>query len=883
MNKKKHNPPKLAEKLLRRLLRSSFKEEVLGDLKEDFFRVLDEKSHWAARRTYWYQTFNYLRPFALKKAMRLNQLTMLKHYIKISWRTIVRNKAFSAIEIGGFAVGIAACILISLYVSDQVGYDKHYTNKDRIYRLVNQWSDEGEVGRWSNVHGPLKEVLEDNIPEMELVARTVLWGWGDGGANNIRKSEAPYNHYEEGFFYADPELLEILEISLIYGRRETALSEPNSMVISKSKADVFYPNEDPVGRLMVLNDNPESTYVIGGVMEDFSSNSHLQGDFILTLEGRKTGPGTSGWCCTNYNMYTRLLPHVNKEEVESKTAALRNTYVLDQLREQGESGIEEMAKYQSYYLQSVEDIYLNPEEVYDDLSHGSQDLVWIFGCIAGIILLLGCINFVNLATAKSTKRAKEIGLRKVVGSFRSNLIYQYLAESCVYCLMAIVVGLGLAWIALPFFNQLAGISANLPWLSSWFIPLLLLMALMIGILSGIYPAFYLSKFKPVEVLKGQTVKGSRASFLRSAMVVFQFTATVILIVGALVTHQQFQLIMNKSLGYSKDQVINVMGLEAMSKSERASFKQELKQLSVVENATLSDYLPVQGGAIQNRGYWIASRRQLDNGLEAARWVVDEDYLQTMEMEITQGRGFRQGTIDAESIIINEQMAELLGLEEPLGTVMVDMFDETYTVVGVVKDFYFESILDVIEPLVMVKGEGVSTLSARINADDMSSAMEEIGAVWESFNEHQALRFSFMDQRFERMYDDMNRAKMIFIIFAVLSVLVACLGLFALSIYMIDQRGKEMSVRKVLGASMGRVFTLLTFDFVKLVIISIAIAVPISWYLMDIFLEDMVNRIELSWTTFAVSGAMAIVIALGTISLESVKAALANPIKKLRSE
>lgn len=880
MNKRKHNPPWLAKELLRRVLKADFREEILGDLKEDFYRVLEEKSPWAAHRTYWYQTLNYLRPFASKRS---NQLAMLKHYIKISWRTILKNKVFSSIEIGGFAIGIAACILISLYVNNQVDYDKHYENQDRIYRLVNQWSEEGETGRWSNVHGPLKEVLEDNIPEIELVARTVFWSWGDAGTNNIRKSEAPFNHYEEGFFYADPELLEILEIPMIYGDRKTALSEPNSMVISRSKADLYYPNEDPVGRLMVLNEDSESTYVIGGVMEDLPSNLHLQGDFILTLEARKTGPGASGWCCTNYNIYTRLLPHVNKVDVENKTGILRNTFVLDQLREQGDSGIEAMAKYQSYYLQPVGDIYLNPDEVYDDLSHGSQELVLIFACIAGIILLLACINFINLATAKSIKRAKEIGLRKVVGSFRSNLIYQYLAESVFYCLMAVALGVILAWIGLPFFNGLAGTSIVIPWLTIWFIPFLLLTALLIGVFSGIYPAFYLSKFKPAEVLKGQTVSGSKASFLRNSMVVFQFTATVVLLVGALVTHQQFEFILTKNLGYNKDQMINVMGLESMNENEIVSFKEELQKLSVIDNATLSDYLPVEGGAIQNRGYWIANRRQLDNSLEAARWVVDEDYIKTMEMEVVAGRDFLQGTVDDASIIINERMATLLGLDKPVGTVIIDMFDEKRTIVGVVKDFNFESVLDWIEPLVMVKGNGISTLSARINSENAMDAMEDVTAVWESFNEHQALRFSFMDQRFERMYDNLNRAKVIFIIFAALSILVACLGLFALSIYMIDRRGKEMSVRKVLGASIGRVFALLTFDFIKLVAISITIAIPIAWYLMDVFLEDMVHRIELSWTIFAAAGAIAIAIALGTISVESIKAAFGNPIKKLRSE
>ncbi len=885
MDRKNHTPPKLAEKLLRQFLKPDFLEDVLGDLEENFYFVLRNRSSSVAWFTYWYQTFNYLRPFALKKSKSktINQFTMLRHHVKVSWRTLLRQKVFSSIEIGGFAVGIAACILIALYIGHQVNYDRHYEHKDQIFRVVNQWSERGEVGYWSNVHGPLKEVLEDNIPEMEQVARIVLWSWGDAGENHLRKIESKYNRYEEGFFYADPELLNILEIPMVYGMQEHALSDPNSMVISRRKADQYFPNENPVGRRIVLNDNPETIYTIGGVMENFPATSHLQGDFILTLYGRKDGPGTSGWCCTNYNMYVKLVAQANRIAVEQKTVELRNSFVIERLREDGQSGLDDIQKYQSYYLQPVENIHLNPEEVGDDLSHGSVDLVWIFGFIAVIILLLACINFVNLATSKSLKRAKEVGLRKVVGSSQTSLIYQYLSESCVYSLLAILLGVFLAWSALPFFNQLAGASLSIPWLSVWFIPLLLISALLIGVLSGIYPAFYLSRFRPIEALKGQADGGARNSLLRSGMVVFQFTATVILIIGALVTHQQFQFLMNKSLGYEKDQVINILGINTMEGSMREALKEELLKLSMVESASLSDYLPVEGSFVQNRSFWIADRRQLDNGFEAARWAVDEDYITTMKMKISQGRNFISGSADDSSIIINESMVRELGLEEPVGTRIVDMFDLEYHIVGVVKDFYFESLYQNVRPLAMVLGKGRTTLSVKINSPDIQATMASIGEVWEKFNTHQAIRYSFMDQRFEKMYEGLQQAKTIFLLFAMLSILVACLGLFALSIYMVEQRGKEISVRKVLGASMGRIFKLLTFDFVKLVLIAIVLAVPVAWYFMDYFLSDMVNRIELSWQVFAFGGVVAIVIAVGTISFESIKAAIINPAKKLRSE
>ena len=807
---------------------------------------------------------------------------MLQHHIRISWRTLLRQKVFSSIEIGGFAIGIAACFLIALYIGHQVSYDKHYVSKNRIFRVVNQWSEGGETGFWTNVHGPLKPVLEDNIPEIEKVARIVLWSWGDAGENHIRLSQSAHNHYETGFIYADPELLDILEIPMVFGSHDEALWKPNHVVISQTKAEQYFPHVNPVGQQIVLNNDPESVYIVGGVMEDFPATSHLQADFILTLFERKKGPGTSGWCCTNYNMYTRLTPGADRAVVQEKTITLRNSYVIERQREVGASDLEEELKYQSYYLQPVQNIYLNPEHVFDDLRHGSVEMVWVFGVIAVIILLLACINFINLATAKSLKRAREVGLRKVVGSFRSGLVFQYLTESCFYSLLAILVGVFFASLALPFFNQLADTTLIIPWTSMWFIPLLVLAALTIGILSGIYPAFYLSAYQPGEVLKGQ-VRGGRTSVLRNGMIVFQFTATVVLIIGAFVMHQQFQFIMNNELGYEKDQVVNMLGLDTMEESKRETLKEELMKLPVVKSASLGDYLPVTGGLIQNRGYWMAERRQVDNALEAARWVVDDDYLTTFGMEMTLGRNFMKGSVDERAIIINERMAEVMRLEEPLGVRLIDMFDEEYHVIGVVRDFHFETLYGNVRPLVMVKGKGSSTLSVKFKSADMGAAMTSITAVWEDFNPNQHLRYTFLDQRFETMYASLDQAKTIFMLFAVLSIIVACLGLFALSIYMVEQRSKEISIRKVLGAGMTTIFSQLTFDFVRLVLIAILVAVPLGWYFMDYLLSDMANRIVLSWPVFALAGAVALAIAVVTISFESLKAAKSNPARRLRAE
>jgi putative ABC transport system permease protein len=886
MKKGSHiSPPRLANRLLCWFIKDELAEEVLGDLDEQFSRVLAQGSEKKARRNYWYQVIQYIRPFALRKSklLSINNNGMFQHYIKISWRNLVRHKVFSGIKIGGFAIGIAACILIALFIRHETSYDQHYKDSDRIFRLANQYSSAGDFGRWTNVQGPFKPVIEEHIPDIEQVGRVVLWKWGNVGENHVRALESRQNIYEEGFFYADPEVLEILEIPMVLGTNSEALDAPDRIVISKSKAGKFFPNENPMGRQLVLNDNPDLTYTIGGVMEDFPLNSHLQGDFIMTLKGRTTGPGSSGWCCSNYDFYVKLSENANKSTVEDKLVAIRDTYVVDELKAAGNDDIEEIQKYQSYYLQPVEHIYLNQEEIGDHISHGSIYSVWIFGAIAIVILLLASINFINLSTAKSIKRAREVGMRKVVGSVKSSLIQQFLSESVFFSILSTVIGLGLAYLVLPTFNQIADKSLIIPITSVPFIAILLSAAIVIGLISGVYPAFYLSQFKPITVLKGNMTSGKKATALRSGMVVFQFTATVILIVGAMVTHQQFDHYMNKSLGYEKDQVVNILGLNSLEPQQRDLFKEALLNHSGIASASLTDYLPVAGSRITNFGFRPEDQIDFDAGFEAARWIVDEDYLNTMSMKLIAGRNFREEMQEENSLIINQTMAEAFNLEETLGTQVIDMFNGRYQVIGVVEDFYFESLTDHIRPLAMVRGKGSSTLSVKLSTQDVDAVMTQITATWDDIQPNQPIRYRFMDERFADMYSSLDRAKTLFIGFSVLSIVVACLGLFALSAYSVEQRSKEVSIRKVLGANTDTIFILLAKDFMKLVGLAIVLAVPIGWYFMNGLLEDLANRVALSWQVFAVGALIALVIAFLTISAESLRAAFANPAAKLRSE
>lgn len=890
MNKEKPHigPPKFAERLLLWFLKDEMVEEVMGDLDEKFYTTVENRSTKYAKRNYWYQVIQYMRPFAFKffknsKFVKTINSAMIKHYLKISWRNLMRDKIFSSIKIGGFAVGIAACILISLYINHELSYDKHYSEGENIYRIANNYQSASYSEMWTNLHGPFKPVLEDYIPEIDKVARVVLWKWGNVGENHVRGINSVNNIYESGFFYSDPELLEILEIPMVYGSQKEALNAPNSIAISKTKADKYFPNQNPIGKQLVLNDDSKNAYTIGGVFEDFVSTSHLQGDFIMTLKERKTGPGTSGWCCTNYNFYVTLIPNANSAAIEEKLVSIRDTYVINKLKEDGQTGLDDVQKNQSYFLQPVQNIYLNRDNIGDNMSHGSYDLIWIFGGVALTILLLACLNFINLSTAKSIKRAKEVGLRKVVGSHRSGLIIQHLTESSFYSVLSVVIGALLAWAAMPIFNEISGNTLTIPWGSWWFLPTLLIGALTIGFLSGIYPAFYLSKFNPIEVLKGKASSGVRTSFFRNSMVVFQFAVTVILIISSLVTQKQFRHFMNKSLGFEKEQVINILGLSSLKENEREVFKAELERLTSIQSASLGDYLPVAGSRTTNFGFELVDKKGLDEGFEAARWTVDEGYLATMSMELVEGRNFSTQRADEKSIIINESMAKNFGLDDPIDTQLVDMFDRSYRIIGVVKDFYFESLATTVRPLAMVYGNGQETLSLKVQPENIDETLASINTVWEGFKPNQSIRYSFMSQRFEQMYEDLIKAKTLFLIFSILSVTIACLGLFALSAYSVEQRIKEVSVRKVLGASAKKIFALLAIDFIKLIVISILIAIPVGWYLMEELLGDMSNRINLSWPIFAIAAGIALIIAIFTVSYESIKAALVNPATRLRAE
>ncbi|WP_133994620.1 FtsX-like permease family protein [Dinghuibacter silviterrae] len=812
---------------------------------------------------------------------------MLRNYLLVALRQLRRQKMYASIMIGGFALSIAACILITLYIRDELSYDRYIPRADQAFRVVEHWAGGDYPGRYTDFAAPFGPGLMSDYTGVEksgrLMNNSLFYG---AGANQIRRADQTQNTYEEGFVYADQSLLDILGMPMIYGTAGHALDAPHSLVMTRRMAEKYFPHQNPVGQVFYLNNDTKTPYTIGGVIPDFASTSSLPYDFFLTLKGVELWQGEQTfWGANNYDTYVLLKPGTDVNAFQrAVTASELQRHIIPFMKSSGQKDVETKTKGYAIELQPVRDIYLRSYAISDDLpSHGDMRLVWMFGGIAAFILLIACVNFVNLATARSANRAKEIGLRKVIGSYRSSLVRQFLTESLVYSLLSFALALLLAQTLLPFFNHLTGKSLSLPWGSLWFAPFLLGSAFLLGIVSGLYPAYYLSAFKPVKVLKGQVARGSKNARLRSVLVVFQFTTSIILIAGTLVVYSQMQYILHRKVGFNKDQVLVIQGTNTIADIQ--AFKNDLLRLPQAKSVAISDFLPIDiPGAKLNQNAFYMYGRKGASPVFAQDWSVDYEYLQTMGMQLSEGRDFsRTMASDTGAIIINETMARKMGIgAHPLGAVL-DHFGRPFHVVGVVRDFNFQSFRTDIDPVCLTIGISPSMVSVRTVSDRVGGLIPQVDALWKKYVPNQALRYTFLDDGFRRMYADVERDGSILTCFTVLAIIIACLGLFALSSFMAEQRTKEIGIRKVLGASVHQLLVLMSREFVLLILLALAIAIPIAWWAMHAWLQDFKYREDISGWLFLAVGGIALAIALATTSYQSLRAALENPIKSLKTE
>jgi putative ABC transport system permease protein len=732
--------------------------------------------------------------------------------------------------------------------------------------------------------------MKADFPEIEQAGRLLTNPlFAGAGSNQVSTTEKPESLYEEGFTYADQEFLDILKLPMIQGDWQRALTAPNTVVLTSSKAKKYFTGDNPIGKVVYLNSDKSKPYTVSAVIEDIPTNSHLYGyDFFLSLPTIHLDEGNqTSWISTNYVTYFKVKAGTDLSKLAEKMTTKVNTYTIRQMEAEG-MHTEEMSKTAKLSLQPLSAIHLHSQDIKDDYLERRGDIrfIWLFGGIAGFILLIACVNFINLSTARSISRAKEVGLRKVVGSYRSSLIAQFLSESMVYSLLSFVFGLVLAWAFLPLFNDLAGKDLALPWNSIWLLPVVGLSSLAVGLVAGLYPAIYLSSFRPAQVLSGQMVRGPKKSALRNGLVIFQFTTSIILIVGVLIIDSQMDFIMNKKIGFNKDHVMVIQGTHTLE-DRINTLKEEINNIPQVKHVSVSEFLPVRMSGVKRNGnpFWKEGKVNEEAPVTGQIWKVDKDYIPTMDIRILEGRNFNTdlpGETE-ESAIINQSFAKSLNLSNPIGARITNGGKRIKVVIGVVEDFHFESMKQDVGGLMLVVGKSPGSIAVKMSGVNMSQTIDAITARWKTFSPEQAIRFTFLDEGFTKMYVEVQRTSSIFTCFAILAILIACLGLFGLAAFTTEQRTKEIGIRKVLGASVNGIVQLLSIDFVRLVFAAIVIACPIAWWAMSKWLEDFVYKIEIQWWMFVLAGIIAIVITLLTVSFQAVKAAITNPVKSLRMQ
>ena len=643
-------------------------------------------------------------------------------------------------------------------------------------------------------------------------------------------------------------------------------------------------------RKLIINDT--SSLKVTGVIQDIPHESHFRYDFFISLNGSIAPWELGNWVSNNLNTYIVLKPGSDPKKLEEKLADLNDRYIGPQAKQLLGVSMEDFKKSgnrDEHLLMPLKKIHLYSNKTAELDANGSIQYVYIFSAVAIFILIIACINFMNLSTARSSNRAKEVGVRKVLGSMRKNLVWQFLTESMLISCIALILALGLAVLLLPFFNHLAGKEMNLSLLTnSWVLPSLIILVLIVGFLAGSYPAFYLSSFQPILVLKGRLAKGFKSNWLRSSLVVFQFAISIILIVGTVVIYKQLNYIRTKNLGFNRDQVLVIQDTDPLG-NQAKPFMQEVLNLTGVIKATMTAFLPTNNWRTDNALYTQAVQ---DNKSAASMqvWAVDEGYIPTLGMQMASGRNFSKDMpTDSNAIIINEAAARLLGFRDPVGKNLYRMnnFPEKtlfpYHIVGVVKDFNFNSLREEVSPVALFLEQQRSGMAFKVDTKNIQGLISQIERKWMAMAPGMPFKYSFMNEDFNKIYSGEVRIGRIFVSFAALAIFIACLGLFGLVTYAAEQRIKEIGIRKVLGASVGNIVSMLSTDFLKLVAIALAFAIPIAWWATNKWLQDFAYRVNVGVWVFVVAGVLAIVIALVTVSFKAVGAALMNPVKSLRTE
>lgn len=808
---------------------------------------------------------------------------MYKNYFTIAWRTFLKTKGYSFINIAGLAVGLSACLLIGLYVKHELSYDRFHENASRVYR-VNMELKFGDNHMDLALANPLfGETAKNEIQEVEQSTRLHWYG-----SFLVRKGNE--NIREGNVGWADSTLFDVFTLPMISGNPKTALTEPNSIVITESVARKYFDRTDVVGETLTI-DNTQSRKITG-VIKDLPSNMHFQfTSFIPLVEDEYAREGT--WAGSqNWSTYLLLKEGANPDHVNGLLNKMLDRHLGPQLEAIIGKTLGEFNSEGNFFkasLIALPDIHLQSNRIGELYGSGNIQYVYIFSAIAACILFIAIINFMNLATARSTNRAREVGMRKVMGSMKGALVGQFITESVLTCAAAMLFAIAITVAIFPFFNELTGKPLNpsvllTPQVTAGLIALTLL----VGVVSGSYPAFYLSAFQPVSVLKGTHTNSGKRSAFRNVLVVFQFSASVLLITGTLIVYRQLQYIQQKDVGYNREQLLIINNIDKLENRTEA-LKASLLQVHGVEKATVTGFLPVNYYR-NNNSFFTSPSMDVKDMISMQKWMIDEDYLETMGMQLLEGRNFsNQVAADTASLILNESAAKFLGNHDILEKKLYRLEDEEtkrlkeFRVIGIVKDFNFSSLREHVKPLAFILGSDEGAMTVRIQGANITQTISAIEDKWKSLVSDMPFEYSFMDADFDQLYKGERQSGNLITYFASLSILISCLGLFGLANFMAEQRTKEIGIRKVMGASVPGITALLSKDFLKLVLIAVAIAIPVAWYFTHKWLQEFAYHIDLEWWIFVVASMMALIIALMTVSVQAIKAAVQNPVSSLRSE
>jgi putative ABC transport system permease protein len=814
---------------------------------------------------------------------------MLRNYLKVAWRSLLRNRTFSIINITGLAVGLGCFLLIALYVLDELSFDRYYDKAGNIYRINMdaRWGgQELRVAQTSDMMGP---ILKKDYPQIQDYTRL----YHQSGAKAlIRKG----NEYitETRAAYVDSTFFNVFAFPALEGDTRTALNEPHTVVMTASAAARYFGSAgDAIGKMLEVQEGGmNKPYKVNAVIADIPGNTHFHFDLFFSMKSLDYPWGQIG--NVNFHTYLALKPGTDYKAFEKEFSPdFIKKYLLSALKDfqiYSMADLEKSGNRVRFSLIPVTRIHLySDRQSGEELSPpGSVQYVAIFSAVALFILLIACVNFMNLTTARSAGRAREVGIRKVLGTERRELVTQFLTESTLMVFLSFLIAIGIAFLALPLFNSLSGKTMALGSLfSPLILPLLIALPFAVGLLAGSYPAFFLSGFRPIEVLKGRLKAGTKSAGLRGTLVVFQFTTSIVLMIGTIVVFRQLHYIQTRDLGFNKDQVLIINGTDALGNNANV-FKKEVTQLSGVNGGTLSAFLPVSNSS---RNVYNISKGPVQtpsNSFNIAAWGIDDQYLSTLGIQLLKGRNFSPGfTTDSSAVIINETAAGILGYADPIGK-NIYVFDNAgkpfaYPIVGLVKNFNFETLHHEVGPLMFLLQRSTDLASFKVNTTGIASLIGEIRTKWTALAPGVPFSYRFLDDSFNEMYGSEQQVGKIAIIFSVLAILISCLGMFGLATFIAEQRTKEIGIRKVLGASVQGIAGLLSADFLKLVGIAFIIAAPFAWWIMNKWLQDFVYRVSFSWWIFLAAGSAAFLIALVTVSTQAVRAALANPVKSLKTE